>query len=104
MKKFKLMLLVGLLTTALTGCGKETAQDGGTKYLTGENWKCLCTHNQHDADKTKLQYYQDTDTDIVYVYITALYKASMSVYYNEDGKPMTYQEFEKVHINKYHKD
>lgn len=104
MKKFKLLLLLGLLATTLTGCGEETASDGGTKHFVGENWKCLCTHDANDANITSLQYYRDTDTDIIYLYFDSYYRASISVYYNKDGAPMTYKEFEKVHMNKYHKD
>jgi len=104
MKTFKLLLLLGLLATTLTGCGKETVTTGGRKYLVGENWECLCSHYAHDENLTSSQYYRDTDTDIIYLYFDSCYGASISVYYNKYGEPMTYKEFEKVHINKYHKD
>lgn len=83
----KKLLLIGLLL--LTSCTTYTQE---SKRETEATFEEICMHIPY-------HYLRDIDTNIIYVKANA----SISVYYNENGKPMTYKEFKVVHIEKYHK-
>lgn len=59
------------------------------------NFETVCRHHIY-------YYLRDLDTNIMYVSSHQGYAYGFSVYYNEEGKPMTYNEFKVVHIEKYH--
>lgn len=94
MKKLGLLLLLPLLL--LTSCNDGAKKDEyGNNIHLADNFSLICSHGYID-------YLRDVDTDIMYVYYFASYRASLSVYYDAEGKPMTYTEFKEVHTAKYH--
>lgn len=98
MAKLKLWLIVPLLL--LTSCiGNEipsTDTDGNkmVNYFL-PNFSLICDHGT-------IEYLRDTDTNLVYIYKSATKFSGLSVYYNSEGKPMTYDEFKIIHTAKYH--
>lgn len=83
----KKLLLIGLLL--LTSCTTYTQESKRGIVATFEE---ICMHVPYF-------YLRDIDTNIIYVKSNSV----VSVYYNENGKPMNYEEFKVVHIKKYHK-
>ena len=98
-------LLLGLLaiaTLSLSAC-ENTQSENGKRGVGSGNFEVQCEHESwHEGEEFTVSFLRDLDTDIMYVYYSAHYQGSISVYYNSKGEPMTYKEFEKVHNNKYH--
>lgn len=92
----KLLFVVSTLLLASCDVGAPTDDEGNRILETfGPNFSLLCVH----ANST---YMRDIDTDIVYYCWTYNRQGGFSVYYNEEGQPMTYAEFKEVHTAKYH--
>ena len=92
MRKLKLLLLLPLLL--LSACEETHGENGGVLYFGGQ-YEHICSH-------MNLKYLRDRETDIVYMYYDTSYHTGLSAYYNTEGMPMTYTEFQQVHTAKYH--
>ena len=91
----KKIFLLPLLLLALIGCSnKEYYNKERPKF--GESFEVLCMHDS-------ILFLLDTDTNYVYLYFANGFGRSVSIYYNEKGQPMNYDEFKLVHNEKYHK-
>ncbi len=97
-KKMKKLLFI-LPLMLLTGCS-------GSSYITENeraekaNFEKICSHKV--SFQEEINYLKDIDTNLIYIKFHDGYKGSISVYYNSNGKPMTYDEFQIIHIKKYH--
>lgn len=80
MKKLLCILLVGLALFGFTACKSETMEGGRFESLP----------YREEAGGHSIGYCRDKKTDIVYVYRGT---GGISVLYNADGEPMTYDEF-----------
>ena len=87
----KKIFLISLLLL-LTNCNYYKQED---EREIEANFEIICRHDEY-------YYSRDLDTNIMYINLHRLYAYGFSVYYNEEGKPMTYDEFKVVHIEKYH--
>ena len=87
MKKIFIILLL-----TLTGCSSTTKVESAPN-----NFVKLCEHEH------AIIYLKDEDTNIIYFRKLNGFQGGISVYYNEKGQPMTYDEFNSVHNEKYHK-
>jgi hypothetical protein len=92
----KALLLLPLLL--FTSCKETSEQKQEITYCA--NFVELC---QHDTATRTILYLKDEDTNIIYIMFMWGYRGGISVYYNEKGQPMTYEEFDVVHNEKYHK-
>jgi len=98
MKKLRILLLLPMLL--LVSCSNGTTGDDREPKVTyfWPNFDLVCTHGF-------VSYLKDLDTNIMYISMsdnTAHKRSGCSVYYNAEGKPMTYEEFKTVHTAKYH--
>ena len=94
----KILLLLPLLL--LTSCKETSEQKQEITYCA--NLVELCQHDNGEATRI-IWYLKDKDTNIIYIMFRNGYRGGISVYYNEKGQPMTYEEFDVVHNEKYHK-
>ena len=92
MHKIKTLLLVPilLLCTLLTGCNNDKTYGENGGMLIGNNFELICNHGL-------ITYYRDETTDIIYIVYSNSNQGGFSVYYNSEGKPMSYPEFKDVH-------
>jgi len=98
MKKLRVLLLLPLML--LISCSSDKTEDAGNAMYHNfqPNFSVVCNHSV-------LSYLRDVDTDIMYLYWnggSGSKRAGWTVYYNSEGKPMTYTEFKDVHMSKYH--
>ena len=103
MKKLIVLMLVCLFVFALAGC--ERTPVGEFVPIENENTSARfqeigreTINDRTDKDCIEdVQYYVDTHTNIVYIYFidwdANATRGGISVLYNEDGKPMTLDEF-----------
>lgn len=102
MKKIFIIILTAILccfsTSIFTGCTDDDSIS--TDDVVFER---ICNHSINAAYTTdaRQQFYRDLITDNMYVMLRI--DGSLTPYYNDKGEIMKYQEFEKLHINKYHK-
>ncbi len=94
----KLFMLIPLVSMLLVGCSGTEYHAENNREKVGDNFELICTHR----DEFDVNYLRDLDTDMIYVHFRSDLSSGLSVYYNEKGEPMKYQEFKTVHIDKYH--
>ena len=94
-KLFKFLFILPMILL-LAACDDSTPKGENGGIIWGGNYERLCNHNYY------VTYLRDVDTDIIYVLYDGSKRGSLSVYYAEDGKPMSYDEFKIVHNSKYH--
>jgi len=91
MRKLKILLILPLLL--LAGCSNMDSD--GDHLRLQPSFVEVCHH-------LSLYFIRDKATDIMYMYYDTSYHTGLSPYYNADGKPMTYTEFQEVHTARYH--
>jgi hypothetical protein len=91
-KKILSILMIGLISTSLIGCGGDKVNTNGNK--TSSN-RFTNTGDTYDIGYEYDVYY-DNQTKIVYLSYTHGYGGSLSVIYNSEGKPMTIDEYNKT--------
>ena len=97
----KKILLFPLVAMMLTGCMQNEYNTEGNRSKIDPNFEVICEHSNDVGYYT--QYLRDLDTDMIYVHFSSSqWNSGLSIYYNEKGEPMKYQEFKTVHIDKYH--
>lgn len=93
----KLLFIFLLLLTSCSSSRYSTENERTEKA----NFEEVCRHTFGTFEE--IDYLRDVDTNLIYIKFYDGYKGSMAIYYNSNGKPMTYDEFQSVHIEKYHK-
>ena len=96
MKKI-LFILPLMLLTSCSGSSYNAENERTEKA----NFEEICRHTFGVSEE--IDYLRDIDTNLIYVRFHDMYEGSISIYYNSNGKPMTYDEFQSIHIEKYHK-
>ena len=97
----KLLMLFPLAIMALSGCSNSEYNSETNRKNWGANFELVC---EHQTKELKSVYFlRDCDTDIIYLLVSASPSVNgLSVYYNEEGLPMNYEQFKIAHIAKYH--
>ena len=103
-KKIKILLASLIVAGCLTGCG-DNSSEHITNYDTDDTngLVVLCSHEL--GQSTTITFIRDTYTDNVYIKCFEEHgygknyssSASLSPYYNTEGKIMSYTEFTQVH-------
>lgn len=96
MKKI-LFILPLMLLTSCSGSSYNAENERTEKA----NFEEVCSHKLSFDEE--INYLKDIDTNLIYIKFRDGYKGSISIYYNSNGKPMTYDEFRLIHVEKYHK-
>ena len=92
-----LFILPLILLTSCSGSSYNAESERTEKA----NFEEVCCHTFTLGEE--IGYLRDIDTNLIYVMFHDGYKGSLSVYYNSNKEPMTYDEFQSIHIEKYHK-
>lgn len=97
----KLLMLFPLAIMALSGCGGSSYNSETERENWGANFELICEHRTNSL--RYVYFVRDCDTDIIY-FTSSLSNSlnGLSVYYNEEGQPMNYEQFKIAHVAKYH--
>ena len=91
-KKILSILMIGLISTSLIGCGGDKVNTNVNK--TASN-RFISTGDTYDIEWNYTVYY-DSVTKIVYLFADGANASGSTPLYNSEGKPMTIDEYNKT--------